>query len=98
MQSFVSVCNSLNDENIYVRAYAAEALGKIGRVDISLALLKLLTVLDDPSPYVRAMVVGALGELQDERAVASVRECLHDEDEAVRKMAAWALNNIENLQ
>jgi HEAT repeat protein len=98
VQSFVSVCNSLNDENIYVRAYAAEALGKIGRVDISLALLKLLTVLDDPSPYVRAMMVGALGELQDERAVASVRECLHDEDEAVRKMAAWALNNIENLQ
>ena len=98
VESFVSVCDSLDDENIYVRAYAAEALGKIGRVDISLALLKLLTGLDDPSPYVRAMIVAALGELQDERAVSSVRECLNDEDESVRKMAAWALNNIENPQ
>ena len=96
VQSFVSVCDSLNDENIYVRAYAAEALGKIGRIDISIALLRLLPGLDDPSPYVRAMMVAALGELQDERVVDSVRECLHDEDEAVRKMAAWALNNIEN--
>jgi HEAT repeat protein len=42
------------------------------------------------------MTVASLGELQDKRAVASVRECLHDEDEAVRKMAAWALKNAEN--
>jgi HEAT repeat protein len=98
VESFVLVCNSLNDENIYVRAYAAEALGKIGRIDIALALLRLLPALDDPSPYVRAMMVAALGELQDERAVDSVRECLHDEDAAVRKMAVWALNNIENSQ
>ena len=98
VRSFVSVCDSLNDENIYVRAYAAEALGKIGRLDISIALLRLLPGLDDPSPYVRAMMVAALGELQDERAVDSVRECLHDEDESVRKMAAWALNKIENSQ
>ena len=98
VQSFVSVCNSINDENIYVRAYAAEALGKIGRLDISLALLKLLSALDDPSPYVRAMMVAALGELQDERALNSVRKCLNDEDESVRKMAVWALNNIENSQ
>jgi len=98
VQSFVSVCDSLNDDNIYVRAYAAEALGKIGRLDISLALLRLLPGLDDPSPYVRAMMVAALGELQDQRAVDSVRECLNDEDESVRKMAAWALNNIESPQ
>ena len=98
VRSFVSVCDSLNDENIYVRAYAAEALGKIGRYDISIALLRLLPGLDDPSPYVRAMMVAALGELQDERSVDSVRECLHDEDESVRKMAAWALNNIESSQ
>ena len=95
-QSLESVCGSLKDENLYVRAYAAEAVGKIGRIDISLALLSLLTALDDPSPYVRAMTLAALGEFQDKRAVASVRECLHDEDEDVRKMAVWALKNIEN--
>ena len=54
--------------------------------------------MDDPSPYVKAMMISALGELQDERAADSVRECLNDEDESVRKMAAWALNKIENSQ
>jgi HEAT repeat protein len=97
-KSLVSVCDCLKDENLYVRAYAAEALGKIGNVDISLTLSRLLSALDDPSPYARAMIVAALGELQDERAVESVREYLHDEDEAVRKMAAWALNQIDNSQ
>ena len=97
-QALISVCDSLEDENLYVRAYAAEALGKIGQVDISFTLSRLLPALDDPSPYVRAMMVSALGELQDERAADSVRECLYDEDESVRKMAAWALNKIENSQ
>ncbi len=97
-QSLVSVCACLNDENIYVRAYAAEALGRIGRVDISLTLAKLLSALDDPSPYVRAMMIAALGELQDEKAADSIRKLLLDDDESVRKMAAWALDTIENSQ
>ena len=97
-QSLVSVCNYLQDDNLYVRAYAAEALGKIGRLDIALTLLRLLPALDDPSPYVRAMMVATLGELQDERAADSVRKLLNDEDETVRGMAAWALNKIENSQ
>ena len=97
-QSLVSVCNCLQDDNLYVRAYAAEALGKIGRLDIALTLLRLLPALDDPSPYVRAMMVATLGELQDERAVDSVRKLLNDEDETVRGMASWALKKIENSQ
>jgi HEAT repeat protein len=97
-QSLVSLCNCLQDDNLFVRAYAAEAMGKIGRIDLALTLLRLLPALDDSSPYVRAMMVAALGELQDERALDSVRKCLHDEDEAVRKMAGWALNNIETPQ
>ena len=96
--SLVSVCDYLNDENIYVRAYAAEALGKIGTIDVSFTLLKLLPALDDPSPYVRAMMAAALGELQDARAIAPLREMLQDKDETVRGMAAWALGNIENSQ
>ena len=96
--SLVSLCDCLTDENLYVRAYAAEALGKIGRVDISLTLSRLLPALDDPSAYVRATMVLALGELQDKRAADSIRELLHDEDESVRRMAAWALNKIENPQ
>jgi len=97
-QSLVAVCDCLNDENLYVRAYAAEALGRIGKVDISLTLLRLLPALDDPSPYVRAMMLVALGELQDERASDSIRKLLQDEDERVRGMAAWALNKIEKSQ
>lgn len=96
--ALLAVCDRLNDENLYVRAYAAEALGKIGQVDISLTLLRLISSLDDPSPYVRAMMVAAMGELQDKRALDSIRKLLHDEDESVRGMAAWALNNIEKAQ
>ncbi len=98
VEALVPACNCLNDENLYVRAYAAEAVGKIGQVDISLALLRLISSLDDPSPYVRAMLVAALGELQDERAVEPIKNLLHDEDESVRGMATWALEQIENKQ
>jgi len=97
-EALLPVCECLNDENLYVRAYAAEALGKIGQVDISLALLRLISSLDDPSPYVRAMMVAALGELQDPRAVDPIRKLLQDEDESVRGMALWALENIEKPQ
>jgi len=97
-KSLLSVCGCLDDENLYVRAYAAEAMGKIGRIDISLALSKLLPALDDPSPYVRATMILALGELQDKRAADSIRKLLNDEDESVRGMAVWALNKIENPQ
>lgn len=95
-EALLPVCSCLNDENLYVRAYAAEAVGKIGHVDTSFALLRLISSLDDPSPYVRAMMLVALGELQDERALAPIRQLLNDEDESVREMAAWAIANIEN--
>ena len=89
----------IHDRDPFVRVEAVQALGKIGRLDVALTLLRLLPALDDPSPYVRAVMVAALGELQeDERAVDSVRKLLSDEDESVRKMAAWALNKIENSQ
>jgi len=97
-RSLAAVSNSLQDENIYVRAYAAEALGKIGRLDISFTLSRLLPALDDPSPYVRAMMVEALGELQDASARDSIRKFLYDKDETVRGMAKWALKQIENSQ
>lgn len=97
-KSLLSVCDCLDDENLYVRAYAAEAMGKIGQVDISLTLAKLLPAMDDPSPYVRAMMLVALGELHDIRAADAIRKLLHDEDESVRTMAAWALGKIENSQ
>jgi HEAT repeat protein len=97
-QSLVSLFDCLNDENIYVRAYAAEALGKIGTIDVSLTLSKLVSALDDPSSYVRAMMAAALGELQDARAIAPLKEMLQDKDETVKRMAVWALGYIENSQ
>ena len=97
-EALLPVCNCLDDENLYVRAYAAEAVGKIGHVDTSLALLRLISSLDDPSPYVRAMMLAALGELQDKRALEPIRQLLNDEDESVRGMAAWAIGNIEKIE
>ena len=98
MQSLVSVSKRLLDNDIYVRAFAAEALGKLGRIDISLALSKLLPALSDPSPYVRAMIVAALGELKHAKATDALRELTHDKDETVRGMAAWSLNQIATSQ
>jgi len=97
-QSLNLVYDCLADENFYVRAYAAEALGKIGQIDIDVTLLRLFSILEDPSPYVRSMVVVSLAELQDQRAANLIRKLLHDEDESVRKMAAWALKDLENSQ
>lgn len=94
-QSLNLVFGCLADENLYVRAYAAEALGKIGQIDIDITLLRLFSNLDDPSSYVRAMMVVALAELQDKRAVNPIKKLLQDEDDSVRKMAAWALKNFE---
>lgn len=98
VQSLVSVSKRLRDNDIYVRAFAAEALGKLGRIDISLALSKLLPALSDPSPYVRAMIVAALGELKHAKATNALRQLIHDKDETVRGMAAWALNQITTSQ
>ena len=97
-RSLFSLCGCLTDENLYVRGYAAEALGKIGHLDTGYALEQLSAALDDPSPYVRSMMALALGELQDKRAINTVRKLLQDEDETVRKMAAWALTKIEGSQ
>jgi HEAT repeat protein len=97
-RSLFSLCGCLTDENLYVRGYAAEALGKIGHLDTSYAIEQLSAAPDDPSPYVRSMMVLALGELQDKRAINTVRKLLQDEDETVRKMAAWALKKIEASQ
>lgn len=81
-----------------MRAYAAEALGKLGIKDVSLTISKLLAALHDTSPYVRAKVIVALGELKDERAISPLRGMLQDKDETVNKMAAWAISSIENSQ
>ena len=98
VQSLVSVSKRLLDNDIYVRAFAAEALGKLGRIDISLALSKLLPALSDPSPYVRAMIVAALGELKHAKATDALRQLTHDKDETVRGMAEWYLNQIVTSQ
>lgn len=97
-RSLLSLCGCLTDENLYVRGYAAEALSKIGHLDTSYALEQLSAAPDDPSPYVRSMMALALGELQDKRALNTVRKLLQDDDESVRKMAAWALTKIEDSQ
>ena len=49
-------------------------------------------------PPLRAMMVLTLGELQDKRAVDPIRKLLHDEDESVRGMAAWALNTLNRIE
>ena len=85
MKGFVSASNTtnncLNGKSLLYKGLWAEALSKIGQVDISLTLSRLLPDPVDPSPYARAMMALPLGELQDERAADSIGKFLHDENE-----------------
>ncbi|HEU4689298.1 MAG TPA: HEAT repeat domain-containing protein, partial [Vicinamibacterales bacterium] len=82
-----------DDVSDFVRAAAAEALGKIGVPD---TLLPLLVALEsDPSPSVRHASVGALRHLADVRAVQPLLQALHsDTDPGVRRAAAQAISII----
>jgi HEAT repeat protein len=54
----------------------------------------LLQKLNDPDPFVRVEAVQALGEIQKEKSLATLCDCLTDENLYVRAYAAEALGKI----
>ena len=77
----------LEDEDVSVRARAAEALGRIGDTR---ALEPLLARLEDDDWRVRGSAEEALGRVGDVRAVEPLLARLADESGEVRLRAAWA--------
>ena len=84
---------ALEDQESSVRAAAAWALGEI---EDARAIPALERTLKDPEAIVRINAAWALGEIEDPAAIPALTALLRDDrDPEVRRMAAWALGNIE---
>ena len=82
----------LHDERADVRARAALAVGRIGRVSDVPALARALA---DPAPEVRRMAAFALGEIADSTAADPIVDTLSGETEpAVRELMVEALGKL----
>ena len=78
-------------QNSLLQQHAAELLG---RLRDNRAVEALLTALDDPISYVRAISAKALGLIGDSRAADSLVRLLSENKAAVRAAAAEALGSI----
>lgn len=94
-------------DNSAVATAVANAIGNISDMaggiqhknsSVSAAAMQaLINALNDAEVEVRISSVQALGQIEDERAIAALSNALrNDSDGRVRKMAAWALGNIED--
>jgi len=89
-----ALISALQDENLLVRKFSAQALGEIR--DLA-ALDPLLKALKDKDDWVRSGVGYALGKLGT-RALQPLLKALHDECQTVRAGAAQALGKLGNSQ
>ena len=73
------------DENSFVRMYAAEALGLMGKME---AVPVLINAFKDANPNLRQYAIKGLGEFpQDEKAQAAILQGIRDEHWKVRQEA-----------
>jgi HEAT repeat protein/beta-lactamase regulating signal transducer with metallopeptidase domain len=87
---------TLSDEDSWVRVAAAFSLGEMRPSE---ATESLIAALGDAEWNVRWMVASALGEMKARAAVESLTSLsLSDENEWVRRKAAWALGQIKDSQ
>jgi HEAT repeat protein len=83
----------LHDENAWVRARTASALG---RIHDARALPQLTQALMDSSSEVRFRAATALGGIRDGAAAPSLKAALNDEDDDVRAAAVEALGKLRD--
>ena len=88
-----ALIRALGDQEPSVRAAVAWALGEL---EDPRAIPALERVLKDAEAVVRINAAWALGEIEDPAAIPALTALLRDDrDPEVRRMAAWALGNIE---
>jgi HEAT repeat protein len=83
------------DEEPYVRATAA---GALGRIEQATAVNALISALYDDNWVVRSRAVRALGKIRDPRAVDPLIGALRDKDATVRGYAAQALGEFKDVR
>ena len=81
------IAKCLEDNDVFVRVYIAEALGKIGNKK---AVDSLIKCLDDKHPSPRRFAAEALGRIGDPKAIPHLVKCLENNDPKTR------LDNLED--
>lgn len=84
--------NALKDLEITVRFSATQALSRIGSSDAVEPLIEHLKV--EEEEFVRFGIINALGDLQDTRAVSTVKKFLKDPDDDIRLATVEALSKL----
>ena len=89
-----ALIRTLRDPSIDVRANSAWALG---RIENGRALSPLVGLFRDDAEKVRQAAVAAVGHMDDSTSAipALIRVVRQDNSPAVRRVAAWALGNLE---
>jgi HEAT repeat protein len=85
---------ALRDESVDVRANSAWALG---RIESGRSLANLISLFNDPAEKVRLAAITSVGHMDDSTSSipALIRVLRQDNAPAVRRVAAWALGNLE---
>ena len=91
-----ALISAQKDDVVEVRREAAEALGRIGRVDSIEPLTRALR--KDEALEVRSQAAEALGEIGDTRAVLSLITALGDTESQVRECVAKVLGKMGDSQ
>lgn len=88
----------LQSDDEYLRGNAATAVLHVGVENpdaAEQAIPALVELLDDPSPIVRRTACKALGQLKATVALVQLESVAQsDEDEAVRELASWAVDEL----
>jgi HEAT repeat protein len=88
-----SLVKALSDKDYEVRATAASALGKIGKLANN-AVPSLIKALQDPDPDVRSSASLAIGMIGHDQAVPFLISVLHDPNDQVRAAAIESLGEL----
>lgn len=100
-EATAALTKALEDEQGFVRVWAAAALARVERRKTRLAVSTLLAALKNPQHFVRSLAAWHLGRLgpalpESKVVVADMEGLLHDPDQSVRREAAEALKRLQS--
>lgn len=89
-----TVRNLAQQNDTGARASAAHALGKATKPNSAGAISLLGSLLADPLPGPKIVAIRSLGHIGDRNILPTLKEALHDQNEAVRTTAGGAILHI----